>query len=564
MADDGDPGAPSTARSGCIGWFRWLVRRPSNFGGLALGIMFFWLSLTPSLLPRPWFAQGAVSGIAAAFGYGIGSGLSALIGRVVPAEPSERAKRLAWRCLIGLSAVLSVAMLVASKNWQNELRRLMGIKDEPNFSVIELLLLAVVFASIVLFGARLVRSLARFVIRQVNRVLPRVASTAIGLVIATTLVIGLLTGVVWRQSISLMNSIAGTTNGTTAEGTRRPTSTLRTGGNGSLIEWDSLGRQGREFIGRGPGLDELKAFHGPNCCKEPIRVYVGLDSAPNTSARAALAVRELERTGAFQRKVVGVFSATGTGWINPRVANSLEYLHAGDTAEVSIQYSFLPSWLSFLVDQAVAGEAGKALIDAIHTHVEAMPPSERPKLLLFGESLGSYATEAAFDDITQLRDEFDGALLVGPTFSNPIWQNLVSNRAPDSPQWRPRVADPGVTFALTPADLQGMGGDGVGDRVVYLQNSSDPITWWDKKLAFRQPDWAGSPAAPDRSPAFRWMPIITFWQVVFDMTDSLGVPTGHGHHFGSNVADGWVAIFSPEGWTDADTARLKAVVGERG
>lgn len=552
-------------RGGLRRWTAWLCRRPATFGGLVVGLVFLWLSLTPSLLPRPWFAQGAVSGIAAAFGYGIGSGISALIRRSPASEPSASVKGVAWRTLAGAAVVGTAIVVWLSKHWQNELRRLMGISDEPAYSVLGLMALAVVFFGICMLVARLVRSLSRFTIRQVNRVLPPAASTALGLALAVLLVVGVVSGVLWRQSISLMNSLAGTTNGTTNEGTERPTSRLRSGGEGSLVDWDTLGRQGREFVGRGPSLDDLEEFHGTDdCCREPIRVYVGLDSAPTARARAELAVEELERTGAFERKVLGVFGATGTGWINPRVSSSLEYLHAGDTAEVSIQYSFLPSWLSFLVDQAVASEAGAALIDAVRDHLDGMPEADRPMLLLFGESLGSYATEAAFDDLAEMRAAADGVMLVGPTFTNPIWEDIVADRRDGSPQWRPETDEPGVRFATTPADLADIEALGDGARVVYLQNPSDPITWWSKDLAFRKPDWAGPPAAPDRSPQFRWVPIVTFWQVVFDMTDSLGVPTGHGHHFGSNVADGWVAVSAPDGWTDDDTARLKAVVGERG
>lgn len=108
------------------------------------------------------------------------------------------------------------------------------------------------------------------------------------------------------------------------------------------------------------------------------------------------------------------------------------------------------------------------------------------------------------------------------------------------------------------------GFDPPGSRIVYLQNPSDPITWWNVPLAYARPDWATGPQPPDRSPAFRWIPVVTFWQVAMDLADSLGVPTGHGHHFGSNVIDGWVAISRPEGWTATDTARLKALVGEDG
>ena len=59
----------------------------------------------------------------------------------------------------------------------------------------------------------------------------------------------------------------------------------------------------------------------------------------------------------------------------------------------------------------------------------------------------------------------------------------------------------------------------------------------------------------------RWYPIITFWQVSADMagnvTNSTGTPTGHGHNYGDNQLDGWVAVAAPEGWTAVYTDRIR-------
>jgi uncharacterized membrane protein len=194
-------------------------------------------------------------------------------------------------------------------------------------------------------------------------------------------------------------------------------------------------------------------------------------------------------------------------------------------------------------------------------HVDTLPAGDRPKILVFGESLGSYGTESAFADLADMRAHVDGALLVGPTFANPMWQDLTDARDAGSPEWLPTVtSDPGVHFARTPDDLEGVSEGDDAPRVVYLQNASDPITWWNVELAYRKPDWAGAPAAPDRSPAFRWFPIVTFAQVGVDLVDSLGVPAGHGHYFGTNVVDGWVAVYRPPGWTDADTAEVRDIL----
>ncbi|PJK21398.1 alpha/beta-hydrolase N-terminal domain-containing protein, partial [Mycolicibacterium goodii] len=49
----------------------WWIRHYTFFG-TAVGLVFIWLSLTPSLLPRGPLFQGLVSGGAGAIGYGIG------------------------------------------------------------------------------------------------------------------------------------------------------------------------------------------------------------------------------------------------------------------------------------------------------------------------------------------------------------------------------------------------------------------------------------------------------------------------------------------------------------
>lgn len=51
-------------------WAWSLVRL--DFTGIAVGALFFCLSLTPSLLPRDWLFAGLIGGINAAIGYGIG------------------------------------------------------------------------------------------------------------------------------------------------------------------------------------------------------------------------------------------------------------------------------------------------------------------------------------------------------------------------------------------------------------------------------------------------------------------------------------------------------------
>lgn len=159
-----------------------------------------------------------------------------------------------------------------------------------------------------------------------------------------------------------------------------------------------------------------------------------------------------------------------------------------------MQYSYLPSWVSFLVDKSKAAEAGSALISAVHSRWASMPAASRPKLLLAGESLGAYATDSAFTDIAQVSADTDGSLRLGPPNADRLWRGITAGREPQSPEWLP-VVDQGrtVRFADQPADLDSPKGPWVQPRMVYFQNSSDPVVWWTRDLLLHRPAWLDAP-----------------------------------------------------------------------
>ena len=315
------------------------------------------------------------------------------------------------------------------------------------------------------------------------RRLPRLLAHAVTAAVFVAAAVLLTQDVVVDGFLDWANRRFAAADTTTPAGVVAPTTPTASGSPASLVPWATLGEYGRGFVAGSTTPAELRAFHGPEReVLEPIRVYAGLRSAGSPDQRAALAVRELERTGAFEREILGVVTTTGTGWVDPNAASSLEYLHGGDTALVGLQYSYLPSWISFLVDRDEAAEAGVALYRHVHRRWSQLPAERRPKLVIFGESLGSFGAEAPFRggdaaaSLANLVAGSDGALFTGPTASNHIWSQLTGDREPGSPVWRPVYGGGAeVQFANRPADLERPDQDWRHPRVLYVHHPSDPV-----------------------------------------------------------------------------------------
>ncbi|MDI3313647.1 MAG: alpha/beta hydrolase [Mycobacterium sp.] len=561
--------AKTRGRHPLLAWAWSLVRL--KFVGIAFGALFFCLSLTPSLLPRDWLFQGLIGGINAAFGYGLGVVIGRLVQRFVLRNarwwpPSARALFWMKAAVVGLSTAGCVLMLIPAASWQRQVSALLGIEGPATLGYMRTLLIASAVGALLVSASRVlidsVRLLARMLIRRWH------VNDEVALFIGTTIVVALLVtlinGVLVRGFFAAASALFQTQNSSTRAGITQPLLPEKSGSPASLAPWDTLGYQGRTFVATGPHAAELSRLNG-RPAKEPIRVYAGLQSAGDDQSRMRLVVAELERTRAFDRKLLVIAPTTGTGWIDAVAPRSLEMMYNGDTAIAGVQYSYLPSWISFLADRQKSMQSGRQLIDAIHQRWQRLPAHHRPKLVLYGESLGSMAGQAAFGFLPDIaKMGFDAVLWVGPPHASPLWHALVVRRDPGTTEVQPSY-DNGRTVrfseAIDPADVARIAAPPwEGTRVMFLQHPSDPVIWWSSRLLFRRPDWLVEPPGRDRSPSMRWYPVVTFWQVSADLTNAMGMPAGHGHNYRNTILDGWVAVVPPDGWTPADTERIRAAL----
>lgn len=537
-----------------------------NYPGLVLATLFFALSVTPSLVPRDWLFQGLISGINAAIGYGLGCVLEWAFRRWVRARipipsPSDRLRYGIKATVLVVCALVAALMLVQSARWQREITSLMGMAGTTTPAYLRTGLLSVAVGIAVVAAYRTVRALVLVLARQLNRWVrvPRELAPAAGALVLVVLAVTVFNGVASRAFFAVANSAFSVRNDRASEFAVQPAKPERSGSVASLAPWETLGFEGRWFVSNGPTADDITEVTGKTA-REPIRAYVGLESAVGEQTAAQLAVDELERTKAFEREAMVVVTTTGTGWVNSMAAGAIEYLYGGDTAIVATQYSYLPSVLSFLSDREKAAAASRDLFDAVYQRWLAQPEGQRPKLFVYGESLGSQGSEEAFDGLADLREKVDGALWVGPPNSNRLWRQFVDRRDPGSREVAPIYADGLVVrFADDAGDL-GSAERWREPRIAYLQHPSDPIVWWSADLIFTQPDWLSEPRGTAVSTQMRWAPFVTFWQVTADLTNAQGVVDGHGHRYGSLVLDGWLAVAEPPGVSPEVVESIRAAL----
>jgi uncharacterized membrane protein len=532
--------------------------RSFSFVGLATAALFFAASLTPSLLPRHYAVQGILSGFALAVGYGVGVFGVWLWLYLEIREPSEHTQFFAKRITAAIVTIVAASFLWRATVWQNSIRALMDMEPVATAYPWRVGVIAIITGILLVLLGRAIGKLWAIVDRQINRVVPPRISRVISAALVATLLVLIANDVIARVLLNAADAVFLKMDRYIDEDVPQPTPAEATGSSESLIAWDTVGRWGKDFAAAGPTRDEIAEFLGTDA-KQPLRIYVGLASRDTIAERARLALDELIRVGAFDRKILIVATPTGTGWLDPGGVDTIEYLHAGDTAIVSMQYSYLPSWMTILVDPTRSRESARELFDQVYAHWKTLPHDNRPQLYLHGLSLGALGSAASADLFTVFEDPIQGGLWSGPPFPSSVWQRATAARNPDTPQWLPKFRDGSLMrFTGRENSLPEQGERWGPMRFVYIQHASDPMGFFSPDLCYRRPQWLVGERGPDVSPYLQWYPIVTFLQVLFDLPMATAVPFGYGHNYAaSSYIDAWIEVTQPGDWNDERTAKLK-------
>lgn len=540
----------------------WLLRYVASFSfiGLVFATLFFSASVTPSLLPRNFTFQGLLSGLAIAVGYGIGVGLLRIYEFFQIPEPSLRTQsKLKWVIAIAV-AIVFVVFLNRMTYWQNAQRQLMEMPPLASAYPTSTAVIAVLFGAILVAMARLTSASCCLVAARLKRFLPpRVAYTISVILVALTIVfVG--NGVIARGLLNAADAFFLQADALVDQGVEQPIDPLICGSAESLIAWGSIGRRGKDFIALGPTKENIDNFWQMETVR-PIRVYAGMRSAETKREQARLALDELIRVGGFERSVLVVATPTGTGWLDPGAIDSIEYLHRGDTAIVSTQYSYLPSWITILIDPERSIESARYLFEEVYGYWKTLPHDDRPKLYLQGLSLGSLGSELSAAWYTILEDPHHGAVWSGPPFPSRQWASVVQSRNVGSPAWLPKFRDGAMVRFTAQENTLDTGQRWGPIRNVYVQYASDPMIFFSPDLMVKRPEWLQGERGPDVSAHLNWYPVVTFLKVAFDLPMAISVPAGYGHNYApAHYIDAWVAVTDPPDWTPEKSQRLSELI----
>ncbi|MBY5161409.1 alpha/beta hydrolase [Salsipaludibacter albus] len=519
--------------------------------GLLVAGIFYTLSLFPSLLPRTSLTQGIISGVTIVIGYGMGAAVHWAWDYVGLPRTRGRVRKVVIWTLVGIIGFMIVSATWQHVGWQNDVRELMGMEPTSPTLWPMLAVTALLVAALLLVIGRSIRLLFTTIVAWLARRMTGRQARLVGWIVMLTLAWGLWSGVLVNGFFTAANQIFAPRDSATDEGVVAPTSSLRSGSPDSLVAWDTLGRQGRNFVAGGPTVAELDGFHGGGAV-EPIRVYAGLKSADTNEERADLVLAELQRTGAFDRSTLLIATTTGTGFLDADGVDPLEWVTNGDTAIVGVQYSYLPSWISLLADQQEVRDTSRAVFDRIHEHWRTLPEDDRPDIYLYGLSLGSFGVEAILDSINIVNEPIDGVLMVGPPFVNELHERLEQSRDEGSSASLP-VVDDGRTVRFMnqfsdPLDDEAGSATWGDTRLLYLQHASDPVVNFSTNLAFDEPDWLEpGPRGPEVADSMVWTPLVTMWQVLVDLPAAGSTPEGYAHLYDKpSNARAWAAVVEPD------------------
>jgi uncharacterized membrane protein len=306
-----------------------------------------------------------------------------------------------------------------------------------------------------------------------------------------------------------------------------PTSHSVSGSTFSLAPYPSLGLQGRRLVSEVTPSEAIIEVMGTEPSGEPVRVFVGMDSADSAADQVEMAIQELRRAGGFDKSMIIAASPAGTGYVNYISVEAAELMSLGDVATVAIQYGGLPSMFSvFRIEEASSLYAD--LLTRLREEIDRL--DRNIQLVAYGESLGALTSQNGVRVVSSGDDLIvDAALWVGTPAGSALFEELTKDdRIP--------VYDNFDQY------LDSAPPEGTNLGVTFVNHDNDPVTKFTPSDAYEMPEWLEEvDRGRGTNPHQRWLPGIAFWQGLIDTKNAATVVPGEffstGHDYRADLAE---------------------------
>ena len=208
----------------------------------------------------------------------------------------------------------------------------------------------------------------------------------------------------------------------------------------------------------------------------------------------------------------------------------------------------------------LAIEQHAVLLRAINSALSQRDPSDRPQIVLYGESLGAQASQGALaEGGTAILDELgvNRALWAGTPYAT-RWHREILEGGPD--------IDSSIIAQFASIDEYRDVSEATRAEIRYffLDHYEDPVTRFGGDLAYRRPLWLGpiDQRPPHVSNSQQWIPAVTFWQTAIDTKNAATVVPGefkaHGHDYRADLAQFVSVAYDLTDVTDTQMASIEA------
>jgi uncharacterized membrane protein len=170
--------------------------------------------------------------------------------------------------------------------------------------------------------------------------------------------------------------------------------------------------------------------------------------------------------------------------------------------------------------------------------LEQREPADRPRVVLYGESLGAQTSQGFFigGGTAILNDlSVDRGLWAGTPYAGKWRRELLAGG--------PNIDDAVFgTFASIDEYRDLPEEERAAIRFFFLNHHEDPVTHFGLDVAYQEPSWLGRPdkRPPNVSRSQRWVPAVTFWQTAIDTKNAATVVPGAfnalGHDYRADLA----------------------------